>query len=307
MSNNTSYLDSLSLETMNSLIGSVLIMIGVSTINASLCTMILYIIYKAENFHSNSFILIRALIFNELFMSIFLLASFGVHLVMYLKNIPETISLELCFHLTFLHIFFAVNTAGFNFCIATDRMCAIFRPFYFLKLETKIYRLALNVMLFISFTACCGSLFDKFENNTLIYCSGKGAFGQFMRYGFRVGFFLLSSTTFSMYTTAIVLLKIKHVSPISPVYEPNSIEYHKLELNKKLTKVCMNSSVFNFMFGPLNVILNSFLQEFAPQMYLIVGQYLTILSVTMGTIFFLNLTLFVAEFRQELRKCFGFK
>jgi len=253
------------------------------------------------------FLLVRTLFVNDMLKSMDTFIYQGWHMRNFLFSAPEVLSLRACFSRTSLQIYFMTLYQLLDMLIAIDRLISVLAPMKYLTFHSKRYYVLISIACGFCASCCLSGHFDTFSDAvTLLYCSSRNSFGRIWQYLVYAIMFVFDSTTVLVYTTMIIVVRLK-INHTQPFWPEGSVEKKQNEMMKKLTKVSMSSCLCYLIVGPTNVFVTLILKAYFPQVNLSFGQYIGILFYTNTTIFFINSCIFLSDFRRGVLKMFGFK
>jgi len=146
-----------SLDLMRSVFPSSILWLVVEVVNFTLSTLCFFVLYKSPLFGTSAtYTIIRWLLVNDAFCSMYFVIYQCWHVKNYLTNTPEVMSVTDCYKIVAIQWLFYFDNLALNLFVSVQRLCCIVKP------NTKFWRsfkfgsflclasLAIGLMAFLS-------------------------------------------------------------------------------------------------------------------------------------------------------------
>lgn len=291
-----------SLKLMKELLANQFLFLVCSTINMFMCTLSLLVLIDSKIFRTRSFELLKMFMISDLVCSVYMIFYSITHLYVFFHQIPEVIDKRLCFLIAGFQFFIYTNNHCLTLAISIDRLISFVKPhFHLSQTSNKINRLILIATLVISAFVYVSGLLDTFSPGALLYCSAIGNGGEYMTTFRWLLTIAMNYTVLCIYTVIIVKSLFKSHYNTTDNSNNNLAEKRK-KISRQLTKVLSFTATLYTLSTPLHSAAVLVLNIWAPELILILGFYIGIMSVTEGSVYTLSFLVFLPDFRKELRK-----
>jgi len=228
--------------------------------------------------------------------------SWHIHNALF--DVAEIMPIKSCFYRIFPQIFFISFTQALDLLIAIDRFMSVKCPLIYSAKKQSYYSKYIAVAVTFAFLCCTLSFFDIFPpSDYLTYCSSRVGFGKIATYLLWFMALLLASTTVLIYCMILIFACLKTKNTVAPTStDNNSAQESLMKTIKKLTQASIVSGTCYFVVGPANVIVSLLLKVYSPELALIVGQYISMMFFSSSVIYFVNLFIFVSDFRASVKQ-----
>jgi len=278
------------------------------SINAimSLLGFLVLINKKFELHQLDFFLYVRFMFVNDMFSFVYTLIYETWHVRNAIIRVPEVMTIKVCFYRIVPQVFLISNNQIIHLLIAFDRYTSVKSPLKYVLRIRSFYLNRIVGCLILSLTFFLVSFFDKFDNTALLtYCSSRVGLGNYASLILWSISFVVSTATVSIYVVILVTARLKTKKTVAPTgLQKNDVQAHRNRLMMKITKVSIASGVCYFIVGPFNVAASAALKVYAPKLSVFIGQYMSVLFYCGSSIYFVNLMIFVDDFRSSVKCLF---
>lgn len=305
MLNNTS-LTEMNLASMTLIEGvfpTWVIIVFVEIANSLSAVASMWIIYKNNEFHHSTFILLFALFLNDFVMACYEYALLIWHFYSYFVKHSEVVSLNTCLPIMFGILMISFNNFVFSTSISIDRMISLIWPLQYVNIERRWYFYVVLASIFYSCSMTIPLFWDNFSSPYVLYCSVRTSLGSLYQYLVWCVAFFFYTITISIYVTVLVLIKCGF-SLFGEITDTpmTDLEIKRHKLMKNVTKVLVFCSLI-FFFKSLNDFVTvAFKIVLLPESAVVIGSYMNFMIYCTSLIYFISFMCFVKDYRNAFFK-----
>jgi len=313
---NQSIMINTSLVVMKSFLLNQTMSLSASILNMVCCSFTLTIMLKCKLMNGRGFQLLKFFLSNDLLASFMMFVYNVFHLSHNILDVPELMSRRRCFALFGLQYLFVFNDTLITFLISVDRTISVFFPHFYMHSMPA----GLNIHFFVAstVTSCLvyvGGLFDRFPTEFVFYCTARGSAGVYLSIYYWIISTALSFCTCTVYAILLLFLRFRITQSSSNNDQQqsaesapeNTITKKKRALAQKVTKVVAFTTLCYVAVGPFQNFVTVLLLAYLPDLVLVMGTYVGILSFLEGSMYTMCLMIFVEDFRLQFKLMIGLK
>lgn len=288
---------------MSEVFVSSVIWIFCSSINILSCFMCLWVFYKSSIFdHSSTYTMLRILLINDLFSSMYFCVYQSWHIYNYLFKIPEILSVYQCYKIIAVQSIFYFTNLSLNLAIGFQRLCSVLFPNNSKFNDVKFGIILSIISILISLSIFLSNLLlDTFSTQILTtYCSARTASGAIFGQIRPILILIFSWLTILMYIAAY--LKVKMTSKIGPIELASNTPNHiGRKLAKKVGRILSFVTLVYLLISTIQTVSIYVFRTSYPELMITVGQYLAVMNFVDGTMYFVTFVIFIQDFRREIK------